>query len=170
MEGFSETVKICLEWLESSGFGEIINISTLGTLIGGLIACFNKIKKNTSELIIAQSEKIQMSKEQKETKKEIDDIKSNQEVVSEQLSKVTGLLLIILNNSKIPADAKQQALDVFNSATKEVKKVTEAVEVVVDKIQKQVEENVKLQSENKEETNPYLKNVESLINNDETKN
>lgn len=170
MQGFLDTVKICLEWLESSGVGEFINISTLGTLITSIFVYYKKIKKSTSDLIIAQSEKIQMSKEQKETKKEIDDIKSNQEVVSEQLSKVTGLLLIILNNSKIPADAKQQALDVFNSATKEVKKVTETVEVVVDKIQKQVEENVKLQSENKEETNPYLKNVESLINNDETKN
>ena len=170
MEGFLQTIQTVLDWLQSSGFGEIIDLGTLGTLITTIVISIKKIKKSTSDLIIAQSEKIQMSKEQKETKKEIDDIKSNQEVVSEQLSKVTGLLLIILNNSKIPADAKQQALDVFNSATKEVKKVTETVEVVVDKIQKQVEENVKLQSENKEETNPYLKNVESLINNDETKN
>ncbi len=170
MEGFLQTIQTVLDWLQSSGFGEIIDIGTLGTLITTIVISIKNIKKSTSDLIIAQSEKIQMSKEQKETKKEIDDIKSNQEVVSEQLSKVTGLLLIILNNSKIPADAKQQALDVFNSATKEVKKVTETVEVVVDKIQKQVEENVKLQSENKEETNPYLKNVESLINNDETKN
>lgn len=170
MEGFLQTIQTVLDWLQSSGFGEIIDIGTLGTLITTIVISIKNIKKSTSDLIIAQSEKIQMSKEHKETKKEIDDIKSNQEVVSEQLSKVTGLLLIILNNSKIPADAKQQALDVFNSATKEVKKVTETVEVVVDKIQKQVEENVKLQSENKEETNPYLKNVESLINNDETKN
>ena len=170
MEGILQTIETILEWLKTSGFGEIIDIGTLGTLITTIVISIKNIKKSTSDLIIAQSEKIQMSKEQKETKKEIDDIKSNQEVVSEQLSKVTGLLLIILNNSKIPADAKQQALDVFNSATKEVKKVTEAVEDVVDKIQKQVEENVKLQSENKEETNPYLKNVESLINNDETKN
>lgn len=170
MQGFLETVRLCLDWLKESGFGEIIDLGILGTLITTIGISIKNIKKSTSDLIIAQSEKIQMSKEQKETKKEIDDIKSNQEIVSEQLSKVTGLLLIILNNSKIPADAKQQALDVFNSATKEVKKVTQTVEDVVDKIQKQVEENVKLQSENKEETNPYLKNVESLINNDETKN
>lgn len=170
MQGFLETIKYCYNWLVESGIGEIINIGTLPTIIATFVLGYKKINKSSSELIIAQSEKIQMSKEQKETKKEIDNIKSNQEIVSKQLSKLTGLLLIILNNSKIPADAKQQALDVFNSATKEVKKVTEIVEDVVDKIQKQVEENVKLQSENKEETNPYLKNVESLINNDETKN
>lgn len=170
MEGLVQTIEYCLNWLKSSGFGEIIDIGTLGTIIGGLIVCFKKVKKNTSELIIAQSEKIQMSKEQKETKKEIDDIKSNQELVSEQLTKVTGMLLVLLNNSKIPADAKQQALDVFNSATKEVKKVAESVNDVVEKVQKQVEENVKVQKENNEETNPYLKNVESLIKSDETKN
>lgn len=170
MEGFLETIQYCFNWLKESGIGEVIDLGTLPTVIAAIIVGFKKINKSSSELIVAQSENIQISKEQKETKKEIDDIKSTQNVILEQLSKVSGLLLIVLNNSKIPADAKQQALDVFNSATKEVKKVAEAVEDVVDKIQKQVEENVKLQSENKEETNPYLKNVESLINNDETKN
>lgn len=168
MEGLLQTIQTVLDWLQSSGFGEIIDIGTLGTLITTIVISMKNIKKSTSDLIIAQSEKIQMSKERKETKEEIDGIKNSQELVTEQLTKVTGMLLVLLNNSKISAEAKQQALDVFNSATKEVKQVTNTVEEIVEKVQKQVEENIALQKETQEETNPYLKNVETLIN--ETKN
>lgn len=168
MEGLLQTIQTVLDWLQTSGVGEIIDIGTLGTLITTIVISIKNIKKSTSDLIIAQSEKIQMSKERKETKEEIDDIKNNQEFVTEQLTKVTGMLLVLLNNSKISAEAKQQALDVFNSATKEVKQVTNTVEEIVEKVQKQVEENIALQKETQEETNPYLKTVETLIN--ETKN
>ncbi len=168
MEGLLQTIQTVLDWLQSSGFGEIIDIGTLGTLITTIVISIKNIKKSTSDLIIAQSEKIQMSKERKETKEEIDGIKNSQELVTEQLTKVTGMLLVLLNNSKISAEAKQQALDVFNSATKEVKQVTNTVEDIVEKVQKQVEENIALQKETQEETNPYLKTVETLIN--ETKN
>ena len=105
---------------------------------------------------------MQLSKEQKETKEEIDDIKENQSAINETLNKVIGLMFIMLNNSKISAEAKQQALEVFNSTTKEVKNVVASVEEIVEKIQNEVEKNIS--EEPKEEYNPYLKNVEQLIN------
>ena len=71
-------------------------------------------------------------------------------------------MFIMLNNSKISAHAKQQALEVFNSTTKEVKNVVANVEEIVEKIQNEIEKNIS--EEPKEEYNPYLKNVEQLIN------
>lgn len=164
MDGLLETIQTILDFLKNSGVGEIIDIGTLGTLITTIVVSLKTIKKNTSDLIIAQSEKIQMSKEQKETKKEIDDIKTNQESIDEKLTKLTGMMLILFNNSKISSEAKQQALDVFHATTKEIKNVTEKVTDVVEKVQKQVEENVALENANKTEVNPYLENVEKLIN------
>lgn len=161
-EGFKDTIKVVLEWLQNSGFGEVINLGTLGTLIGTIFVSVKNIKKNTADLIVAQTEKMQLSKEQKETKEEIDDIKENQSAINETLNKVIGLMFIMLNNSKISAEAKQQALEVFNSTTKEVKNVVANVEEIVEKIQNEIEKNIS--EEPKEEYNPYLKNVEQLIN------
>ena len=66
IEGLGQTIKAILEWMKNSGFGEFIDIGTLGTLIATIFVSTKNIKKNVSDLIIAQSEKIQMSKEQKE--------------------------------------------------------------------------------------------------------
>ena len=161
-EGIKDTIKVVLEWLQNSGFGEVINLGTLGTLIGTIFVSVKNIKKNNADLIVAQTEKMQLSKEQKETRKEIDDIKENQSAINETLNKAIGLMFIMLNNSKISAEAKQQALEVFNSTTKEVKNVVASVEEIVEKIQNEIEKNIS--EEPKEEYNPYLKNVEQLIN------
>lgn len=154
-------------WIKNSGFAEIASIGSLGTTIGALITIGSKLKKATVKEIQASANQIQVSAEYKETSAEITEIKNNQEVLSETINRLSALLLVVLNNSKISAEAKQQALDIVNATSEVAKEVCEKVKTVsevVEQVASEVEKQVKIDTENQVEANPYISNLEDLIN------
>ena len=79
----------------------------------------------------------------------------------EMLSKESALLMIMLSNSKIPAEAKEYANKVFNSkelVVEKVEKVEDIVNKAIEYSQELIEESV--EQEQGQEENP----VNELLN------
>lgn len=162
-----ELFETFVEWLKSSGFTDITTLVNTGGIFGGIFAVVKVLKKSNAKEILAIAEKQTLSKEFTETSEKINGVEENQKALEQKLDKVIGMFMILLNNAKIPSEAKTQALDLFNCTTKEVKKVADKVSDVVEKIVEVVQEQVettKKATENTDTTNPYLESIDKLLN------
>ena len=146
-------IEIYLNWILTIGIPTIIGIlaklrnNSLAKEIKA-IASSNALSKETSEMF-------------DDLKEKYNGLVEDSAKLREMLSKENALLMIMLSNSKIPAEAKEYANKVFNSKELVVEKV-ERVEDIVNKAieysQELIEESV--EQEQGQEENP----VNELLN------
>ena len=156
-----------VEWVKNSGVDIALDLGSIGTLITTAVMVCKSFKKSKRTEIVAVSEKRQISKEYQETKEEIVDIKDSIQSLENIVQKLIGLNMILLENAKIPADAKEKALNLFTTSTENVKKVIEKVEDIVENIEESVKETIAKEKEQEKNTNSnniYMNNLETLIN------
>ena len=121
-----------VNWYNTSGVSSILNTATLGTLIGAIVTVGQKLKKSNKSEIVALTNNYQMSKEQAETNEKVALIQENVEVLSESVKQLSGMLLILLSNAKIPTSEKQKALDLVNATSETTKKVVEKAKTITE--------------------------------------
>lgn len=161
-----ELWQIVVEWFKSSGVDVAFDLGTIVTVITSVIIGVKSINKTKTSQIIAVSENQQMTKEFKETSEEIVNIKDSIESLTNVTNKLIGLSMILLENAKIPADAKEKALNLFTAGTENIQKVIQKVEDIVDNISESVKETIEKEKEQEKTTssnNVYLNNLDNLI-------
>ena len=166
-----ELWEVVVEWFKSSGLDVAFDLGTIITVITSVVIGTKSFKKTKTAQIIAVSENQQMTKEYKETSEEIVNIKESIESLTNVTNKLIGLSMILLENAKIPADAKEKALNLFTASTESVKKVVEKVEDIVDNITESVKETIEKEKEQEKSTttnNIHLNAIEYLINGQNT--
>lgn len=160
-----------VEWVKNSGIDVALDLGSIGTLITSVVMVTKSFKKTKKAEIIAVSENRQISKEYKETSEEIVNIKESVNSLENIMQKLIGLNMILLENAKIPADAKEKALNLFSTSTENVKKVMQKVEDIVEEIEVQVKETIQKEKEQEKTTNSnniYMNQLENLIHGQES--
>lgn len=153
-------------WFKSSGVDVALDAGSIGAFITSAVLVCKSFKNTKRAEIVAVSENRQLSKEYKETSSEIVNIKESVVALENIMQKLIGLNMILLENAKIPADAKEKAMELFTTSTEKVNVVIKKVEDVVERIEESVKETIAKEKEQEKSTNTdniYLTNLDGLV-------